>query len=645
MAVYVHDWPTWQDWSSGAGPARGELLLTESPLVWERLTGAGFRLEGLADLIPADDLTRLADLADEVNDAWEQTLDAVLADLFPGIRTGYALRHVTLRVLHNMFYKGRLLAEVVRRYGPVTVPYQAGRPHNDLGSSELTQAIVIQGCNYLALVAQAGGGDGRVELTSLNGAEHPPRRAGLSSPRPGSRLLAQALRLTAMPAATMLYRPLTALSRLGRAGSPDRTVLCYEYNHLANAAAWGLWQRGWRVRFFHPPAGRAEFEIAPTEREGLVTALLPADAIDRAGRLDVAPALEAAARRTVNYLTGPVAGRILFLSREADRILADQGAGPGTIFLSNDLYDPVPRCLGQVFERRGLVLVGFAHGCLGRSRLHQRFHRSSPRDLVRAHVDYTEADGTFYRRIAGDSGQPIHVQGTRQVYRAAWPRLSRWLARRLWRLPPEPTLVFAPTFFARDNTYLVDEVKDLAYWFLLKKVLREAIGPSRRHTVLKIYAKGESDLLESDFGAACVADLPPNVRIEAEPPFPLSRFAADLLLIDRPESTLEWALSCGVPLIFLNHRFAPVNPEVRPQMEAAMFFIDAFEEGWIERLRDLLSLPLAELVARWEAMAPARQEYNQCCALGPDRPIRDMVKFVTGLARETREQWTRSTDQ
>jgi hypothetical protein len=77
---------------------------------------------------------------------------------------------------------------------------------------------------------------------------------------------------------------------------------------------------------------------------------------------------------------------------------------------------------------------------------------------------------------------------------------------------------------------------------------------------------------------------PADIRIEAEPQFPMSRFAADVPLVDRPESTLEWALSWGAPLIFLNHRFTPAVPQAVQGIGRAVFSGQYLASGVVKLL-------------------------------------------------------------
>jgi hypothetical protein len=637
MTIYVHDWPTWRAVAAGRPPAKTDLVLTESPLVYERLRERGHRVEGLVNTVDPAEWTRLADLADDLNRHWEQTLDQVSAPEFDGLRIGFACRLLTWYILDNCLYKGRLLEAILDRYGPLQVPYRRDVSANRLdGNPGTDSSLILRGCNYLALTAQAGDWGDRVRLQPLpdgDRAEVPPARPKASA---GQRLTEGLMRLAGLPWSHQIHRPLRVLTGLAervRRAPVDsrRRVAVFRYNPLAHLAALGLLGRGFQVSFLRLPPIPADLAATSGGRLSWESRLLPRDLSRRAVELGVEFAVRAAVARISSYLRDGFLDRTRWLVNHIDHLVTDQGLGPGSLLLTNEVVDPWQRCLVQLLVGRGVTAVGFAHGAVSRSRFSLRQSKFSARSLPVARVDFAAADAEYDRRAIGCSG-PIHVQGTRQFYTAMWPKLARHLARRRWRIPRgRRCLIFATTHFSHDNTRLLDEVKDLAYWLFLKHVLVDVIGPSGLATVVKLYSKGGDDPDRSESRVLQETALRPNIQVETDPIFSQSRFAADLIMIDRPEATLDWALNTGIPLIYLNQTFTPLNPALTEAVKTAMFYVDTGLPGWEEELTGLLRLTAPDIRARWEDLRPGRTRFNRRQVLGPPRRTRDMVRFLIDL--------------
>jgi hypothetical protein len=87
--------------------------------------------------------------------------------------------------------------------------------------------------------------------------------------------------------------------------------------------------------------------------------------------------------------------------------------------------------------------------------------------------------------------------------------------------------------------------------------------------------------------------------------------------MDAPGSVFGWAMSLGVPIIYVEFGMYCLSPDVETAFRDGVFFIDGRVEGWEGRLRALLELPPEELVAHFKAKESGRKLLFERYIFGP----------------------------
>jgi len=164
-------------------------------------------------------------------------------------------------------------------------------------------------------------------------------------------------------------------------------------------------------------------------------------------------------------------------------------------------------------------------------------------------------------------------------------------------------------------------------WFehcLKKTIVREVFSRLSDHCILKLYptqryADPDPFLGMSQF---------PNVDIIQWSEFRYLRSACDVVIVDMVQSAFGWAWSTGVPLILLDTPYYPLLPDVKKELEEAIFIIPVEREKWGQELLNLLELPEEELARVWRKKEAARLRTERERIMGPGTEVGEVLAQV-----------------
>lgn len=129
------------------------------------------------------------------------------------------------------------------------------------------------------------------------------------------------------------------------------------------------------------------------------------------------------------------------------------------------------------------------------------------------------------------------------------------------------------------------------------------------------------------------SSLPDNVEIIDRGDFRFVRAIADVIIVESLMSTIGLAFGAGVPIVFLRQHGVDPLPAVESHLQGAIFFVDAREGGWEDRLVAFLNQPAEALQQAWRAKAPAREAFVRQYINGPEHPGRNGARAVIETAR------------
>jgi hypothetical protein len=166
----------------------------------------------------------------------------------------------------------------------------------------------------------------------------------------------------------------------------------------------------------------------------------------------------------------------------------------------------------------------------------------------------------------------------------------------------------------------------------MKSLVWDGFAKSSGSYVVKFHQKGLSPDGSGKYAARRhpleVGALPQNVRCIAYPQLNYIRWAADILFVDRATSTLQWAFSHEVPLVYLDIPMDPLTAEARDALSEGAFLIDARGPGWQEAVREFLLRPQSEINREWKTKHAARQRFFDHYLVGTKRSVGEVVNWI-----------------
>lgn len=651
--LLVHDISTWRALKISGLPGEDLVIWSTNPSVILALEGE-YDVRDLSEEIPLERTIELGGIVQQVALAWRDTINTHFEGRPLLEQTGSLLGRGVPQLLSACVYAVECTRHIFETDEKVLIPFFYDPPQNHIDRLP-SQAMVHIRTNYFALVGEWLRRQGNpVEMLPLAKSRSTVEKgvnsgSGVSVAGVRKKVLEAGLSLFARPDEPW-YFLFARLKRIlpFRTTSPallasgDTVIYMLSYPILRLLPQ--LWFKKSRISF--SDTGRKPGREIDTQAYALTE--LEASLLEQAEELigmqthayHAMAGLGIAARRIVNYLGGE-----FIHTAEAWNDHLDQGpvrSAEGALLLSNSLGSPMENLHAAAYKAAGAKVVCFQHGAIGLLKHYETMQHFADMAQSDAYVCFTEHEREFYRSVTGDHSQPFYVQGGRCVQRPRAAGLAKWCAKRLWDLPGTGKVVlYAPTRFKEGHVWLPYSIQDTHYWEMIRSLVEHGMADTGADCFVKVHQKGRNgerlpDIYLDRVHPLEVTDLPDNVSLKAWPDLTYCRWAADVLIVDRATSTLGWAMMTDTPLIYLDMPVDPLIPEVREAMSQAAFVIDVAADGWVEQVRDLLAMPLADLQRLWKEKAPARDNFLEYYLLGPSTsPKSNLVQWLQQNAKES----------
>lgn len=627
-AWIFNDWQTWEACRENSAGPRPGTLYTDHPYLYEKLQGEGFNVIAPAELIDRARENSLAHFVSGLIKRWQEELNALPEGVSGPVRVGTALGRPFFSLVNSAVFRAAQFEKILERHDEVKIPYLSGDARNR--PEAVVKALNFFNCNYYALLAASArgrGGFSRVGLVELKSSAEEVSRRRNARPMPLSRgrywqLLA--LRILAQddrffsPAVAALFSSVPLARRRGR-------IWIYLDSIFLERTLPALARRGYVAKKWVLPAAEGVSDDAPADASEIEKILIGAyEALGgshgRSECLDLA--VRAAAMRTALYVVRKFIPAIGGLCRCVDAWRRKVGSGRDVIF-TNSLCEPEEAALEHVAKSRGVPLIAFEHGVKGLTSVDDTVGAFSDLELCSGYVAQSPYEIEFYRDADGVADKPVFVSGIADLTAPRSFKLSRWLGRRFLGEPVGRKLVlYAPTRFREDNVWIGCETGDVAYWRFIKELIFSVFSSCDADVFIKLHQKGwlpgQKAVYDMRKHPIEIAPLPGNVRYGTFPQLNYIRWAADAIVIDRATSTIQWALTHEIPLIYVDLPANPLTERIRGIMSDSVFVVDAKAGGWRDEMTELLNLPAKELKSRWEEKKSARERFLAHCVWGPD---------------------------
>ncbi len=306
------------------------------------------------------------------------------------------------------------------------------------------------------------------------------------------------------------------------------------------------------------------------------------------------------------------------------------------LLLSHGLTDPKELLFYQVMRQKKLPIVEVQHGgSAGLSHAHRGIVDLAEINACQASVVYNQNFQKFYAEHLAERMPPTCISGAPSITRRdKAPKLFRQAARSILNLKGNRRVVmYLANMLYGNSLNMPYGHLDTHYAKTQKQVAVDVFGKVDAECLVKIYPPRR---FQDPHPLTVCKDLPKQVRVISQYDFRYLRAASDLLILDIPYGTLGWGLAANKPTVLLDLPFNAVLPHMKPIFEAALFYVDTQQTGWVEQLQDLINMPKQKLEKQWAQKAEARRDFLERCLLGPTgdpgKRIADFVmEFEEGL--------------
>lgn len=618
-----------------------DVVYTEDSYVYELLCLNGYMVRVPSQEISDKAIDGCEDLALEYANFLKNELNRPAKSGEDSVRWGNVLNlgfaYFVSTVLTRVFELEYVLSKGER----IIIPYLAGDGQNRLNAS-LPRLTHIR-CNYYALLFQFMQKKGPfvteelVELKAL-----PQAFADYGTERKAKQQDVSTLKQLSCRGLSLLSGDVKMWERIlcrrlhlsGSMGMVGRERLCFILgdNRMINSLIIPMLLSGVRLSYLDPgrPADVGESVVTPRPGRKRLAETARDWSKARGASEVIRGAMELLVCRIEDYLEH-LRRNNHFLSSKAQAQMPD---GRGTV-LSVSTHDHQAALFYENIRNTGLRMFCFTDGASGLNRCDRFIEQFSDKGMCYAYVTHNRYDEDFYRQLHSDPEQPIYNYCLFGHVQPRWPWLSRQLSRMLLKQRlRERLIVYAPTRFKADHRSVKGDFKDISYWQFMKKLAVSVLNELDVQVFIKTYGKEVyPGQMKRDVGEAGhpleLLNLAKHITVQSYPRLNYIIHAADVLIIDRATSTIQAALASGCPLVFVNNPSHPLDTDVINIMDRSLFLVDAHQKGWQAHLRELLSLPGAELKARWISKRRDREYFKRHYVFGENASKKRLIRWIS----------------
>lgn len=622
------------------------VIFTEAPYLYENLIRENRKVRSPSLEISENDRGRSADLAIDYALFLKRQLNLSAYSGEDKIHWGDVLNLSLAYFVNTVLMRAMELEYALSKSETLTIPYLAADVQNLLSSSAME--LCFFRCNYYALIVQfmqelgSAAAYEKVVLVALPKSFADYQSIGKDACERVSYLERLCLRGLSILSGDVNVLERLVFRRLRKSGSigwgaQGETWFVLSDNRMISSLILPLLLTGRRLKYLSPECDGVQ-RTTPCNQS---SSLRLAEATEEWAVKNELSEIKRAAmglivRRVNDYLIRlRLANKYIGLSAREAADSVSKGKG---VLLSGSAHDHHCALYFENLCDSNLRTIGFTDGAVGLNRCDRVIEQFPDKKLCHGYVTHNRYDEDFYRQLHSDHRQPIYNYSHFKHIRPHWPSISRSLGRMLLGQPIGKRLViYAPTRFRADHRSVKGDLGDICYWLFMRQVVLGVLNGLDANVFIKTYGKevypGQMRRNVGETGhPLSLLSLGDNVTVRPYPRLNYIMHAADVLIIDRATSTIQSAMSIDKPLIFINNRSHPVDDDVLNVLDKSVFLVDAHRDNWEECLRNLLSLPRAELDAQWEAKHVERENFKKYYVFGEDGSRNHLIQWIKRTA-------------
>ena len=286
----------------------------------------------------------------------------------------------------------------------------------------------------------------------------------------------------------------------------------------------------------------------------------------------------------------------------------DYGAsGRPVVFVSSGLYSPEGRILDGSLRRQEIPVICMDHGIGVGLGLRHDFTVPEAISFSDRYLAFNREIASLYNQSRTRSSQIVSATETPAIMRRSnFPKLQRMAARKYLGIAADEAVLIYVTNLAINNVPAgYGTATDLEYANFQRRLV-EALSHFPGRVVIKpypVYRYHDADQIWQ-------MPLPANAVLCPFGEYRHIRWAADVVALDLCSSTFGWAMNSNVPMIYIDNLSGPMTDRAVESVRRSVFYFSSMEDGWESDLEAHLKLPHQDMVSKWMAMGPARQEFG-----------------------------------
>ena len=618
-----------------------DTIYTENPALFQRFENMGYNVKSLT-VVPLSDLKKLDELALTISVAWQKSINTFCRDKIQCfLNIGDTLNTYIFRLLSLLIYRAVQLNYLIENEQEIIVPVIENAQGFDAEMTTLLPLFV----DYFGVLSKSDYYNNKIKTIPLISKNKERKKFYETNVSIAPQFWKYYLLAFFVDPYWMLEM---TLKKIMNALSPHSLLLpflkkknkikalIYHPNRILDRSMLPMILNKLELQTYIEP----EFKISDIKIYDKTIAKLLystltniSQNIIKEGSFDssgINHVINMSANRIVHFVMSRIIPLEQIVFSQVSKWIDPFRQQPAVMLSNNSLNQPIPSLIGQCFSKNGVPVIAFEHGALGLMKLHRAHTFFTDLRYWDGFVAYSAYEEKYYVRHTNDTSKNIYVRGFSHIASAKFPRIARRIARSLMGLPKkEPLILYAPTRFRENSIRLFYEYFDIPYWCFMKRLVFNVFGKTRIKTIVKTHRKGLLPSTEYRSHPLNEVELPANINIVNTPDLKYLRFAADVLIIDRLTSTLEWAISCDVPLIYLNILTHELEEDVIPILKKALFVIDISDDlAWEKKLLDLLELPTKVLLEKWNNKKKDREYFCEYFDLGPLQSDTEMIQWI-----------------
>ncbi|MDG2397243.1 MAG: hypothetical protein P8M03_06280 [Flavobacteriaceae bacterium] len=283
------------------------------------------------------------------------------------------------------------------------------------------------------------------------------------------------------------------------------------------------------------------------------------------------------------------------------------------ICLSNGLFGVFGKSVYDALHYNGIRVFSAEHGLtVGNSKDSIQYFYANESLTSNYLFCYSNASKSSHLKNK-NSNLKIEVTGA-----PSFPKFSRYKRLKSFLIKKRLKLRGVAVFYISHNIEFNTEkyfpfTKSNSEIFNDELAILSTLGGINKNVIYKPYPTKQFLFDRSSYLQNHLKKYKNIISFKGEEDFRYVRDAADIIITQSSESTLEWCIGLDVPLVFLDSdRYEPLENERVKKVFKKSFFVFNYDKlGWEKDLIKFLNLPYSVISELWKKKAKYRNKYDE----------------------------------